>query len=58
MKDCRECRFSTISYSKLMCSAQSFPKPVEYMRDERSMCGLAGALFEEKQDRKYGEYDD
>ena len=57
MKDCRECKNSMISYSKLMCTAQNFPKPVEYMRDERSSCGLEGALFEEKQDRKCAEYE-
>ena len=57
MKDCRECANSMLSYAKLMCVAQSFPKPVEFMRDERSMCGLEGRLFEEKQDRKYAEYE-
>ena len=57
MKDCRECANSMLSYSKLMCVAQIFPKPVEFMRDERSMCGLEGRLFEQKEDRKYAEYE-
>lgn len=57
MKDCRECKFSMISYSKLMCVAQSFPKPVEFMRDERSMCGLEGRMYEERAEHKYSEYE-
>jgi hypothetical protein len=52
MTDCRECKFSMIMRGQLMCLAHSFLKPVEYMRDARSMCGLEGALFESKEYRK------
>lgn len=57
MKDCRECRHSRKSHFSFLCMAMEIPKPTEYMRDDRSECGLKADLWEPK-DRKYAEYDD
>lgn len=58
MIDCRQCKYSVMSYSSLLCKAENLPKPVEYMRDPRSSCGLEAILFEPKQERKYSEFED
>ncbi len=53
---CEECRYSIKSYHALLCRAMNLPRPVAFMRDDRSECGAKGALFEPKV--KYSEYDD
>lgn len=59
MKDCGECKHSTKSYNALLCLAMNMPKPVEYMRDDRSECGLAGYMYEPKSGiGKYSEFDE
>lgn len=52
MIDCRQCRHSTPAYHALLCRVENLPKPVEYMRDARSSCGLEGALFDPKPTQK------
>ncbi len=55
--DCRKCRYSTPAYHSLLCTVENLPKPIEYMRDDRSACGMKAVLFEPK-DKKYAEYDE
>ncbi len=57
LKDCRECRNSMMSYSRLLCVAMTISRPVEYMRDDRSECGSEAMLFEPKGEKRYAEYE-
>ncbi len=57
LKDCRKCKHSIKSYHSLLCKVMNLPKPVEYMRDDRSECGLKAMLFEPKDDKRYSEYE-
>lgn len=58
MKDCRECKHATKSYNQWLCTAMNLPRPTSFMRDARSECGLEGALWEEKKEKRYAEYDE
>ncbi len=58
MKDCRECQHSKMSYGKLLCLVLNTPRTVEFMRHEKSECGLEANLFDAKSASKYAEYDD
>jgi hypothetical protein len=60
MKDCRECAHGQkMIHTRRMCDAMSILRPVEFMRHERSECGVEGAMFEPKAGvGKYAEFDD
>jgi hypothetical protein len=59
MKDCRECHHSKLSYGSLLCLAlPTAPRKVEFMRHERSDCGIEARLFDAKSEAKYAVYDD
>ena len=58
LKDCRECKSSMMSYSRLLCTAMTMSKPVEFMRHELSECGPEAMLFEPKGVKRYAEYEE
>ncbi len=59
MKDCRECKHALQqNFGTWLCCVEAIPKPTHLMRDHRSECGLAGALFDpKKDDKRYAEAD-
>ena len=55
-RDCRDCHYAVRRYMKLQCLAMNLPKPVEFMRHEKSDCGPNAAMFEPL-GKKYEEHD-